>query len=181
MNPPYRLIERCLLRERIADLSLNDSRQVEAALAWIELGNPQEAETELQSISVHCRNHPRVFRARYLIHEARGEWERAAAIARIIRERFPRSSYGFNQLAYALHQLQRTEEAYNVLLPAAIRFPKEDSIPYNLACYSCRLGNIEVAWTWLQKAVELAGTEQIKTQAMSDPDLERLWPRISEW
>ncbi len=52
---------------------------------------------------------------------------------------------GWIHRSFGLHELGRTSEAEQLLLPAATKFPNEPIIPYNLACYACRLGNIEVA------------------------------------
>lgn len=180
MNPGYRLADRCLAPPRIAQLSLGDNRQVQAALGWIELGIPAEAEAELALLTSSCQTHPEVLRVRYLVCEALNDWERAAEVSRTICHCFPSSPYGWNQLAYALHQLKRTAEAYDLLLPVAPSFPAEAAIPYNLACYSCTLGKLEEAWQWLCKSIEVAGIDEIKNQGMVDPDLTSLWPAISE-
>ncbi len=178
-QPAYRLLERFQVRSPLAELEPRDGWQVEAALAWLELGNPNEAKAELGLLAAECREHPQVLRAWYLTYEAAREWEEAAAVARTICEVFPSRSYGWNQLAYALHQLRRTQEAYDVLLPVADKFAAEDSIPYNLACYACRLGREEEAWGWLLKSVALAGADEIKPQALADEDLKQLWPRVA--
>ena len=163
---------------RIAYLSLEDSRQVGAALGWLELGNPVEARAELTQLSPRCRNHPEVLRAQYLVCEATRDWEGAVEVGHVICRVFPKSAYGWNQLAYALHQLRRTDEAYRLLLPVFPDFPSEAAIPYNLACYSCQLGNLDEAWEWLNESIALAGPDEIKTQALADADLEPLRFRI---
>jgi hypothetical protein len=45
--------------------------------------------------------------------------------------------------SYAQHELKRTEEASDLLLPAAHLFPGHWQIVYNLACYASRLGNLD--------------------------------------
>ncbi len=179
MVPAYRLVRRCLETPRIGHLSLGDSRQVGAALGWLELGNPGEARLELSELSPESRTHPEVLRAEYLVCEAAQDWHGAAEVGESICRLFPRSVYGWNQLAYALHQLKRTGEAYRLLLPVCSKFPSEAAIPYNLACYSCQLGKPEEAWAWLQKSIELGGLAEIKAQALADEDLEPLRARIS--
>jgi hypothetical protein len=67
-----------------------------------------------------------------------------------------------------------------VLLPVVDKFPKEYIIRYNLACYACQLGNMKEARDWLKKAIDLAGTNQVKLMALDDPDLEQLWREIGE-
>ncbi len=173
------LLERCLALPRATDLSLADTRQVEAALAWLDLGNAAEAKAELQLLSAQCREHAEVLRAWYLVCEASHDWQLAVEVGRTICHVFPESSYGWNQLSFALHQVNRTGEAYEVLLPVAHKFPQEPVIPYNLACYSCRLGKSDEAWEWFLKAVKIGGKKELAPQALEDTDLQPLWPQIS--
>lgn len=63
----------------------------------------------------------------------------AVEIARTLRQVIPCDSFGWVQEAEALRQLDRTEEAWNVLLPAVTLFPRESIIAYHLACYAARL------------------------------------------
>jgi hypothetical protein len=53
-------------------------------------------------------------------------------------------------------------------------------IRYNLACYACQLGNLKEARHWLKRAIDLAGTKQVKLMALEDPDLEPLCKQIGE-
>jgi len=77
--------------------------------------------------------------------------------------------------------LGRTLEAWNKLLPAVERFPKEATIPYNLACYACQLGNLEHARVWLEKAAQIRGRRTIKALAADDADLKPLRTTLEEW
>ena len=53
--------------------------------------------------------------------------------------------------------MNRTLEAWDNLLPVAGKFPEVGTIPHNLACYACRLGNLEQAQSWLEKAMGVQG------------------------
>jgi hypothetical protein len=44
----------------------------------------------------------------------------------------------------------------------------------------CQLGNRKEALKWIKKAIDLAGKKDIRLMALDDPDLEPLWPNISE-
>ena len=162
------------------DLEHHDQRHLEAAQGWFELGNCIEATKELDSIAPEMRGHPGVLQVRFQIYSAAREWEFAAEIAKAISEILPGSPFGFIHLAFALHELKRSQEAWNVLLPVVDKFPDEYIIRYNLACYACQLGNRQEAWDWLEKAIELAGKKKVRVMALEDPDLEPLWPKISE-
>ncbi len=99
-------------------------------------------------------------------------------IAEAIIKVAPERPFGWIHRSFALHEVKRTQEAWDKLLPAALKFPKVWIFSYNLACYACQLGNLEDARQWLVKAFEIGGTSKIKLQALDDPDLEPLWQEI---
>ena len=82
--------------------------------------------------------------------------------------------------AYALRRIPQggLEKAWEALLPAADKFPKEPIIPYNLSCYACQMQKLDTARLWLKQATTIGGVKKIKRMAMQDPDLEPLWPEI---
>ena len=104
----------------------------------------------------------------------------AAEVAGAISRMLPDESFGWIHLAYSLHELKRTREAWNVLIPIVDKFPKESTISYNLACYACQLGNLEDSMKWLEKAIDLAGKKDVRIMALDDPDLEPLWAQIGD-
>ena len=50
----------------------------------------------------------------------------------------PDEPVGWIHRSYVLHEQKRTREAWDLLLPAAKKFPEDFTIPYNLACYAIR-------------------------------------------
>jgi tetratricopeptide (TPR) repeat protein len=92
----------------------------------------------------------------------------------------PDEPFGWIHLAYALNELKRTREAWNVLLSIADKFPDQDVIPYNLACYAAQLGRLKEAKQWLELAIEMADSKEVKQVALDDPDLEPLRKEIGE-
>ena len=164
----------------IKPLELHDQRHLEAAQGWFELGNCIEATVELDQITPGMRGHPSVLEVRFHIYAAAKKWESAIEIAKAISEFAPDNPFGFIHQAYSLHELKRTQEAWNVLLPVVDKFPKEYIIRYNLACYACQLGNLQEARAWLKKASNLADPKQVKIMALKDPDLEPLREEIGE-
>ena len=71
--------------------------------------------------------------------------------------------------------------AWAALRPAFEKFPTEEIVPYNLACYAAQFGRLEEAWEWLHKAMAAAGDiKLIKDRALADADLKPLWERIHE-
>jgi hypothetical protein len=85
--------------------------------------------------------------------------------------------------AYSLRRVPNggLQLAWAALRPAFDKFPKEELIAYNLACYASQFGRLEEAWEWLHRAMEAAGdVGRIKKRGLADPDLEPLWPRLGE-
>ena len=155
-----------------------DSHHLNAAEGWLGLGNAVEAQREFEKIAPDMRHHPEVLRLEYHLHERTKQWEHAAETAQRLCQSFPETAFGWIHLAYALHELKRTREAYDVLLPVVNRFPEEHVILYNLACYSCQMGRLEEARVWLDRAMALAGPETIKQMALGDSDLQAMRAEI---
>ena len=157
-----------------------DNHHLAAVEGWLGLGNPAEAAQELEQISPAARQHPEVLGASYQVSAATRNWESATVSARAICETIPESPFGWIHLAYALHELKRTREAYEVLIPVLETFPDDYVMRYNLACYSCQLGDLAEARRWLRQAVPLAGPNEIKRMAADDLDLQPLWPELDQ-
>jgi tetratricopeptide (TPR) repeat protein len=138
-----------------------DNHHLNAAEGWLGLGSVPDAEQELEKLSPSARTHPDVLRVRYHLYERARKWEPAAETAQALCQIVPETPFGWIHLAYALHELRRTREAYNVLVPVVDRFAEEYVIRYNLACYSCQMGQLEEARSWLKKAISLAGPESL--------------------
>lgn len=164
----------------MAEFTLQDQRHFEAAQGWLGLGSWREANEELENITPQLRAHPEVLGLRFQIYSKAERWKYAAEIARSLTELLPDNPFGPFHLAYSLHELKRTQEAYDVLIAVVDKFPNEHLMRYNLACYSCRLGNMKEAYQWLEKAIDLAGKEDIRQTALEDHDLEPLWAEIGQ-
>ena len=156
-----------------------DNKHLEAAEGWLGLGNWREANEELENIRPELSAHPFVLEVRYKIFAEAKRWDEAVEIARTLSEMLPDNSWGFVHYAYSLHELKRTKEAYGVLIPVVDKF-SEPTIRYNLACYSCQLGNLKEAVQWLKKAIDLAGKKDVRELALHDPDLEPLRDKIRD-
>jgi predicted Zn-dependent protease len=166
--------------KQIKPLQPPDSIHLEAAEGWLELGNEVEAFEELECITPQMRVHPDVLKLRWQIYAKEKKWEACVDIARAITKLAPSRPFGWIHLAFSLHELKRTKEAKEVLLPVVEKFPKEYLMRYNLACYECQLGNLKESKAWLEKTFELAGKNEVKLMALNDKDLEPLWRKIGE-
>jgi predicted Zn-dependent protease len=159
-------------------LEFPDSTHLTWALGWLELGSLAEAEEEIWKVSPANRHHPDVLHVRYGIYARGKQWRVAAKIAQALCKVLPDRPLGWVHRAYALHQMARTQESWDVLRQVAERFPNEYIVPYDLACYACQLGHLPEALDWIKRSAQLAGFKKIKEMALGDSDLEPLWKQF---
>lgn len=147
-----------------------------AAEGWLELGDWHSAKAELEHIQPLMRTHPDVLKMQIEVFSAAKRWNDVIEVARTLAKKLPDHAFGHLRLAYALHELKRTQEAWHTLLPIADKFPDEWVIPYNLACYACQLGDLGEARKRLEQAFKVGDAKALKLEAAADPDLAPLWP-----
>lgn len=140
----------------------------------MELGNHEEANEELELIDAPLRAHPDVLEVRWLIYQKVKNWELCKDIGTALVKLAPERIAGWIDRSFALHEMKRTQEAYDALKPALDTFKKEYLVWYNMACYACVLGDKDEARGLLSKAIELGG-DAVKAQALNDPDLQGVW------
>lgn len=157
-----------------------DLLHLRAAEGWLELGDPDEAKAELGQIKARWRVHPDVLEVKWHVYAKIKKWERCLDIANAIIRAVPERSSGWIHLSYSLHELKLTEDAYDNLVCMADHFEGEPVIAYNLACYSCRMGQRAESLNWLKQALQIGDARKIKSMALEDPDLEPLWNRIRD-
>ena len=151
-----------------------------AAQGWLELGDHREAIGELEKLSPSLSSHPDVLETRWQICAKQGNWEAALDIASALTDLKPEDPVAWIHRSFALHELKRTREARESLSGVIDRFPDDETMRYNLACYECQLGNLSVAMEWLTKALGLGDRQQIRRMALDDPDLAPLRAEIEK-
>ena len=156
------------------EFSHEDRMALQRAQGWLELHLPMEANEELDEIQPAMRAHPDVLKLRYSIFSAAKKWDMALEVANCLHRQLPADPYGGVHAAVALYRLGRTQEAKELSLGLAPQFPKDWSIPYNLACYCAQLGEIEEAQEWFKAAMALE-EDIVRRMGIDDPDLEPLW------
>ena len=155
-----------------------DNRHLEAAEGWLGLGNWREANEEIDHVNQTFRVHPQVLEVRYKIFCAAKQWDMAAEVGKAARDAFPNEPWGHFYTAFALHELKRTQEVYDTLRPVIDKFPDEQIMRYNLACYACQLDKLDEAMDWFEQSLRMPGKNDIRRLALEDKDLEPLWNRI---
>jgi predicted Zn-dependent protease len=96
-------------------------------------------------------------------------WSEALAAAHQLCAATPDEPGGFIHAAYCLHEMNRTQEALNVLKNGPKSLRMKAVFFYNLGCYSARLGDIDEAMRHLQRSFEMK--RDLRKLAERDPDL----------
>jgi tetratricopeptide (TPR) repeat protein len=149
-----------------------------AAIGWLELGNSREALNELSQIEPAFKNDAQVLEITWQAFARTEKWDQSLPVAQTFCEIAPGLPEGWLHQAVSLYRLNRTEEAWKLLLPMAKKFPRSWVIAYDLACYACQLDRVPEARRWLRKAFKLGEASEVKLLALADPDLKILWPEI---
>jgi len=152
-------------------LSQADRLALNASEGWLILGNPEEARNELYSMSRIARLDTDVLLAKWKIHFLTREWSSALKVARTLCKVSPPRPEGWVCKAYCYYQQQDLRGARKILLQVVDRFPTEPVIFYNLACYTCQLGEISEAFEWFLEALRIENKRSLVLEALEDPDL----------
>ncbi|MBI4661035.1 MAG: tetratricopeptide repeat protein [Verrucomicrobia bacterium] len=162
----------------MSELEPPDSFHLSAAIGWMDLGNPIEARNELRQISGRYRENSEVLETEWRVHAALRSWDTACEVAQRQTKVAPDHPAGWINQSYALHELKKTQEAFDELSPLVEKFPKVSVIYYNLACYACQLGDEEAAKKHLALAIKFRDKDEVKEMALADSDLKPLWEHI---
>jgi tetratricopeptide (TPR) repeat protein len=154
-----------------------DDLHFRSAQGWLELGNSMEATKEIEKISAALQGHPGVLELKWHLHAHAKNWQACVAVADETIKAAPHRPEGWIHRSFALHELKRTQEALENLLPAAHQFPAVWTIPYNLACYCAQQERLDESMAWLTKALAI-DADTVKSAAVSDPDLKPLRDRF---
>jgi tetratricopeptide (TPR) repeat protein len=168
------------------ELDSRDRFHINSAMGWLELGNPAEAELEIRQVQAAVAELPDILELRWAIHAKGAQWDCCLRVAdSLLKADDTRASAWINR-AYALRRVENgsIQKAFDALQPAADKFPDEITIPFNLACYTSLLGQLEEAKQWLVRALEIARKDKqlegFEVMALSEPDLNPLWSFCSK-
>ena len=148
-------------------------RALQSAEGYVYFGLFREALRELDAIPHHDQEECDVMVARIRILLHLGRWANAVRLSTRGEALHKEEDEFTVQRAFALHQLDKGEEAARVLLEAPEWLRRTGILHYNLGCYEARWGNLQVARQCVQTAIEL--NSAIQKNARQDPDLSNLW------
>ena len=148
-------------------------RTLLAAQGYSELSMFDDAIAELDTLPEDVGTNSTVIELRTVILMQAKRWKSALAASRELCRAEPEKSSGFIHTAFCLHELGRTAEARDVLLGGPDALHGEATFHYNLACYECALGHLDLARMHLEKSIEL--DKKMRDFSKTDPDLAALW------
>ena len=143
-----------------------------AAQGYIELGMFDDGLAELDTLPENARRNPTALELRLAILMQTRRWKDALTVSRRLTRACPHKNVGYIHTAFCLHELGKTGEARTVLLAGPATLHAEPTYHYNLACYECHLGNIDLARMHLDRSFQL--DKKYRDFAKTDPDLEAL-------
>src|SRR5215469_15253298 len=113
-------------------LTPEERRALDEAEGWLGLGDLEEVGPALARLPPSVAEHPEVLLVRWQFHAAQKDWEPALQIAGALTKTAPESPFGWVHQSFCLHELKRTQEARDNLIPVLGRFPQDPLMRYNL-------------------------------------------------
>ena len=112
------------------------------------------------------------------IYSGLKKWELLRTVAKKLADHDPDEVQWPISLAYATRRTESIEAAKLILLEAVERHPKEPMIHYNLACYECVMGEVEVAKARLKHMLKIE--PRMRMMALEDEDLRGVWDSLGD-
>ena len=147
-------------------------RTLQAALGWLELGLPEDAIQELQSLSPKERMRREALELKLVAEMKAGRWNAGADTGRLLCLRDPKEPRFFIHAAYCLHETGDTLAARNWLMTGPSDLIHEPLFHYNIACYHAVLGQSRQARSHLLRAFSM--DRALREIAIKDKDLAAL-------
>ncbi len=167
------IITMLTLSSRAKQHSQETYKALQAAEGYVFLGLHREALKQLDEVESGDHENSDVMIARIRILLQLGRFSTAARL----------SAHGENlhsdedeftvQHAFALHQLDKSDEAAKVIQCAPEWLRRTGILHYNLGCYQARWGDIQTARQCVTAAIQINAA--IKKNMKQDPDLAGLW------
>lgn len=155
------------------------TRRLLAASGYLDLGLPEEAWAELETLNPpERRTEVPVLALRVAILHALQRWKPAAELCCHLASVQPEEPGWLVSWAYATRRAESLAAARDILLRAQARFPGEAVIPFNLACYAAQSGEPAAAKNYLRRAFAL--DEDYRGKAAVDPDLAPIRSSLDE-
>jgi tetratricopeptide (TPR) repeat protein len=161
------------LSSRAKQHSPETHKALQAAEGYVFLGLHREALKELDTIDQLDQEDSDVMiaRIRTLLHL--GRFSAAARLSARGESIHSEEDEFTVQRAFALHRLNKRDEAAKVIQSAPAWLRRTGILHYNLGCYQARWGDIPTARQCVDAAIQLNAA--IELSMKKDPDLAGLW------
>ena len=143
-----------------------------AAQGYAELGMFDDGLAELGTLPEELQQEDDRIELRLAILMQAHRWNIALIVSRELYRSAPDKNIGYIHAAFCLHELGANEDARDLLLAGPEALHSEPTYHYNMACYECRLGNLDLARAHLDRSFQL--DKKFRQFARTDPDLEPL-------
>ena len=150
------------------------TRTLQAATGWFELGLPDEALYELESLPTEARGLRPVLELKLAAQMFSQSWNSASDTARLLCLKAADEPVFFLRAAFCLHETGDTYAACNWLLRGPKTLFDMAVFHYNLACYLWTLGEANRARSHLKQAITM--DESFREAALGDRDLVGIGP-----
>jgi hypothetical protein len=147
------------------------------AQGYLELGMFLDADTELDRIEPEVRHVPEVLEIRAQIYSRLCKWEPMFVVASALFRYDCGNIQWIVWRAFAARRAESLDAARSILREAVERIPEAAILQYNLACYECQLGELELAKSRLSNAIALEN--EWRALALDDDDLKPLWDYLA--
>ena len=139
------------------------------AEGYLELGMLDESVRTLAALPPSAQSRKEVLELRLALHMTAADWPTAVEIAACLVELEPSEPGWWVNFAYCVRRARSLAEAEAILLRAVELHPENVTIHYNLSCYACVTGRLELAKERVARA-RVLGTD-VDQMAMQDNDL----------
>lgn len=144
-----------------------------AAEGWIDLGNFDEAATELHNCPAAVKSSIEWVQLWVRIYAATNHWHEVEMMCETLAKHAPDDPFTIFNQAESFHRQGRTREAFSVLKYAPTGFKRGAEYFYALARYLCTMEQMTLALSCLRKVFDL--NPDLRMRVLNDPDLERAW------
>jgi tetratricopeptide (TPR) repeat protein len=148
--------------------SISEGR-LQAVQGYFELGMNDDAWSELADIERCFPATPSIVQMKVLLLLKDKRYDDGFELSSELRRMEPHGCAGYIHGAYCLHELERTNEALDLLEKAPSTVRDEAIYHYNKGCYQAALGDVDTARSCLSKSFDL--DERLLAVARKDPDL----------
>lgn len=151
---------------------ITEDQHLRAAEGYFELEMYEESLEELEIADETPENAMEVTIRRLEVFLAQKRWLEALPYGEALCDLDPEEANYFIQYAYALRELDRIEEAREVLVNGPEKLEELGIYHYNLGCYDALLGDVAAALSHLASSFTL--DPSLRMAAKTDPDLDAI-------